>query len=247
MNIKEKLTCKYCTGIYDKPITLNCCGENICKQHIDELISNSSSNKFTCPLCNEANANRFKVNKLLQSFVEIELHEFKIDRVYEAVLDNLKQEIANLDTILNDPENYIYEEISELKRQVDLDRERLKIQIDTLADDLISRLESYAKMFKAEYKTKIDLEHYNGLVASSKKQLAEYEQCLSLFSTKNEERYVKRIESEKIIKQLQPKIKEFKQKLFTNLSFSYEPKENNAKDLFGDLKISVSFFFSFFL
>jgi hypothetical protein len=42
MNIKEELTCKYCNEVYKNPITLNCCGENICKQHVEELTSNNA-------------------------------------------------------------------------------------------------------------------------------------------------------------------------------------------------------------
>ena len=41
---------------------------------------------------------------------------------------------------------------SELNRQVDLDREKLKNEIDDLSDDLIKQLESCEKKFKAEYK-----------------------------------------------------------------------------------------------
>ena len=39
---------------------------------------------------------------------------------------------------------------------------------------LIQQLESYDKRFEAEYKTEIHLQNYNGLVESSRKQLAEY-------------------------------------------------------------------------
>ena len=37
MNAKEHLTCNYCNEIYKQPITL-LCGDNLCKQPIDELI-----------------------------------------------------------------------------------------------------------------------------------------------------------------------------------------------------------------
>jgi hypothetical protein len=74
MNIKEKLTCVYCNEISKNPITLNCCGDSICKHHIEELVANSSSNKFMCPLCNEENAaQHLKVNKLVQSLLEKKL------------------------------------------------------------------------------------------------------------------------------------------------------------------------------
>ena len=89
-------------------------------------------------------------------------------------------------------------------------------------------------------KTNIDLKHYNNLLESSKKQLAEYEQCLSLFSTNNEDRYEKRIQSEKIIRRLRPKIKEFKNKLLSNLSICYESIEYEMDDIFGTLIIEVN-------
>ena len=241
MNINERLTCKCCNKIYNNPVAL-ACGDTVCRHHIDELISNnSSSKKFTCPLCNEENSiQNLKVNKLIQSLLEIELHEFKMNPIYETVLDNLKKEIANLETILKDPENYIYEQISELRRQVDLDRENFKSQIDELADVLIQQLESFEKRFKSEYKANVNLQHYNGLVESSKKQLIEYERCLGWFSTTTEERYGKRVESEKLIDELQPITNELKEKLFSNLSLTYESTKIEKADFFGKLIITVS-------
>ena len=100
----------------------------------------------------------------------------------------METEIENLETILKDPENYIFEEISELKRQVDLDRERLKSQIDEIADDLVHQLESHEKRFKSEYKSNVNLEDYNRLVETSRKQLGEFENFFNLFSNKNQER-----------------------------------------------------------
>ena len=112
MNIKEKLTCKYCNQIYKEPITLTCCGDNLCKRHIAELISNSSSSEFWCPLCNEPNSNKnFKVSKIIQELIEIEAHKFELDPKYERILNSLKTEIGNLEKISNDPENFIYVEI----------------------------------------------------------------------------------------------------------------------------------------
>ena len=242
MNIKEELSCKVCAGIYIDPITLVCCGEIICKQHVEELISKNSSNKFTCPLCNEENANQnFKVTKLVQKLINRQLHEFKLNPNHEEIFKDLKLEIGNLEAILKDPENVIYEEIAELKRQVDLKREQLKSQIDSSADELIQQLESYEARFKKEYKTNTDLDSFIDLLESSKKQLAEYEKCLSLFSTKNEERDEKCKESEKMIEKLQTKVNELKNSLFSNVLIKYEPIEKKKIDLFGKLIIRVCF------
>ena len=174
MNIKEKLTCKHCNELYNQPITLSC-GDTICKHHIEELVSGKASNKFLCPLCDKEILNQdFTVNKIIQDLIQVEFHEFKLNPKYENIFQSLKMEIRNLETILRDPQNCIYEEMSELKRQVDLEKESLKSEIDKLADGLIQQLETYEDRFKSEYKTKVDFDCYNNLVESSKKQLAEY-------------------------------------------------------------------------
>ena len=238
MNIKEELTCQYCNQIFKHPIILNCCGENICKHHVDEMVSN----KFLCPLCKEENKNQiFKANKIIEKLIKRELHAFELDPKYETVLSSLRIEIEKIAAILKDPENYIYEEISELKRQVDLDRERLKIRIDELANDLIQQLESYERKFKSEYKAKVNLEHYNHLVKTSRKQLVEFENFFELFSTKNQEREEKYKDCERLVKVVQPSLIEIKNKLFSDLSLTYQLMEHKIEDLFGKLEIKVSY------
>jgi chromosome segregation ATPase len=242
LNIKKKLECKYCNEIYKQPITLVCCGNVICKQHVQELLSKSSSNKFTCPLCYQENTNQnFNVNTLLQELLEIELHEFKLNPKYVKTLNNLEVDIKNLESILKEPQSYIYEEINELKRKVDLNREELKSQIDKLADGFIEQLKSYETRFKSEYESNVDFDYYNNLVESSKKQLAEYEKCLNLFSVEIEKRDEKYQESEALIGTIQPKIKELKEQLFSNVSIKYQHTEVNIENVFGKLIIQVSF------
>ena len=241
MNIKKELTCKYCNQIYKDPIAL-ACGDSICKHHIEQLVSIDSSSKFMCPVCDEENAIQiFKVNKFMQNMIENELHELKMNSSYEAALNDLKMEITKLETILQEPENYIYEEINELKRQVDLDREQLKIEIDALADGIFKQLEAFEQSLKAKYNSNVDLEYYKDLVESSKKHLLQYETFLNLFSTKVEERDEKRLKSERLANKLIFEIKTFKEKLLSNLLIKYQPKESQSQgDLFGNLEIKVT-------
>ena len=168
------------------------------------------------------------------------MHEFKLNPKYEETLNSLKTKITTLENILNDHQNFIYEEISELKRQVDLDRENIKSDIDKLADDLIQQLESYKARFNTEFKTNVDLDFYNGLVESSKKQFIEYERHLSLFSVENQQREEKYKQSEQLVEVLHPKINELKEKIFSNLSLKYRKTENNIENMFGKLIIQVS-------
>ena len=239
MNIKEQLTCKVCYQIYKDPITLPC-GCNTCKQHVEEAISKSSSNKFMCPLCNEENINqRFNINRIIETMVEKELHKFEIDSEHKLILSSFKKEITKLEALIRDPENVIYEKIGELKLKVDLEREEMKIEIDKLADGLIQQLETFENNFKAGCRTNIDLEHYNGLVKLSRKQLGEYEKCLELFSSKKEERDEKSRQAEKLVNKLRLEIKEAETKLFANRSITYKPSGIASRDLFGKLLIKV--------
>lgn len=237
MNITEELKCKYCNEIYKNPITLNCCGDNICKQHVEELLlRENSSNNFACPLCFDKNVNqKLNVNKFMQKMLTSRLQNFQIDSKYREIFENIKKEFQELET--NTKETAIYEEINDLKMQVDLDREKLKAEIDKQADDLFQQLESYEKRFKAEYKSKI--EYCNGLLDATRKQLDEYEQRLNLFSITNEEKNKTTSECEKIINDLQPNIKELKENFFSNLSIKYKPIENGVKVLIGELIFQV--------
>ena len=241
MNIHEKLTCRYCDAIFNHPITLICCGENICKQHIDELISENSSTEFMCPFCSQENANQnFHCVKLIQNLIDMELHKFKMDPKYKTALHNLNKEIERLEVILKDPENIIYEEIRELKRQVDLDRESLKMEIDILADGLIQQLESYEIQFRAEYKDNVDLVMLNDLLESSRNKLKDFENCLNLFSVENNERFEKTGVIEKTINILQTEFEDIKYELMSNLIINYLPFEKNLDTLLGKLIIEVS-------
>ena len=117
MNVKEILACKYCNEVFKQPITLICCGKNICKQHIQELIKEKSSNTFSCPLCFQENTNQnFHCSELIEKLIGMELHKFKLDPKYEAAMNNFKTEIESLEAIIKDPENIIYGEIGELKK-----------------------------------------------------------------------------------------------------------------------------------
>ena len=243
MNIKENLTCKYCNKVYNEPITLTCCGESMCKQHINELLSIDDSNTFLCPFCDNQNSNQnFIASKIIQNLLDMEAHKFAIDPKYERVLNNFKKEILNFETILNEPENFIYEEFNELKRQVDLDREKSKNEIDRLADGLIEQLEAFEKQFKTEYKTKVDMKHFSSLMEASKQQLAEYEKFLYLLSTKAEERDKQRKQSEIVINNLIPEINELKRNLFSNKLITYKPMEKKIQDLYGKFIIKVKLF-----
>ena len=50
MNIKDEFTCKHCNETFKDPVSLICCGENVCKKHIDEKLLQKESNDIVEPL-----------------------------------------------------------------------------------------------------------------------------------------------------------------------------------------------------
>ena len=239
--MKKELTCEICHQIYTNPITLYCCGKNICMKHLEKIISGNSAKKFTCLLCNEENYHqKFTVNKFMEKLIAQDLHKYKIDSKYEETFNNLEKEIETIGQILKDPEHAIDEEINKLMGQVELERESLKSRIDERANDLIQQLESISNRLKTEYKTNVDLKHYNSLVESSRKHLEEYETCLNLFSAKHQEREEKNIESEVIIKKLQSETTKLKDSIFSNSTMSYTPFKGSIENLYGQIITLVS-------
>ena len=237
MVLKEKLECKHCNQIYKDPVTLICCGENICKQHITDFFA--ISNTFDCPFCHQQNQNQnLNTNKFMQDLLQNDLGHFK---AHEQINQHLKMEIQNFESILKHPENFIVEQINELKRQVANEKEKHLNKIDQLSSDLFRELESFELKFISECRQNIDLEAYKDLLESSKNKSTKFEVCLSLFPDR-EDRVEKANQCQQAIYKLQSKVKEAKNKLFSNLNISYEPNKNGKGDSLGKLVKEVNIF-----
>ena len=94
MNIKEELACNHCKQTLSDPVSLNCCGSNVCKKHIDESVI-GSTNKF-CWLCGKSLPNhQFQVNKPLKSLIEMGL----TINDFEKVLNDLGEKIKMIENM----------------------------------------------------------------------------------------------------------------------------------------------------
>jgi hypothetical protein len=105
-------------------------------------------NKFECELCKEKHCipeKGFAINRRIQNGLDIDLNSLKLNTVYDkckkAVTD-ANNKIQKIEILEKDPENYIFEYFEELKRQVDLRREELKLKLDNCSDDIIKSIES---------------------------------------------------------------------------------------------------------
>ena len=141
MNITKLLTCDYCSKIYKDPVFLNCCGKHICKDDLNKKIETASLNA-KCPLCeHEIQNQNFRINETLNIMInEFELHEFKLDPEYGAILKEFREKIQCFKNSCNYPEISIDKNFSELRRTFDLDNENAKLEIDKNAKNILNKL-----------------------------------------------------------------------------------------------------------
>lgn len=245
MNIRDEFTCKYCNEIFDDPVSLNCCGENVCKAHIDHLFAQETKNGFSCPLCSlEMPRQKFQINKVLNNLLKREIDQVNINPAYEKIYTRFREKISIIENMQTDPENTIYNKLSELKMQIDSDRESTKSEIDKLADEMIQKIDSYHKEFKDECKSDEFL-IYSSLVKSMKAQLSEYETCLKSLKSTEDDRKRETNEIEEALHVLELMVKDFECRLFKNNAITYESLLGSLSYQFGRLHVSMSIF-SFF-
>jgi small-conductance mechanosensitive channel len=82
----------------------------------------------------------FKIARRLQDALSIQLNTLELTPVYDEckkVIMEAQKDVADIESIDKDPENYIYEYFEDIKRQVDLRREVLKERIDTYSDETL--------------------------------------------------------------------------------------------------------------
>jgi len=238
MNLIKELTCNYCKNIYEDPVILDCCQENICKKDFEKILANHEN----CPNINcQANPKTCVVNRILKKLIETyELNKVTINSEHENVLREFREKIDKIEKINNDPENLIYEKFSVLKSKVDLDRENAKVYIDKLADDTLNCLNKYEKQFKQKCKSKI--ENCNDLIIGMRKEQHDYQNFISSLGNKNEDKDKRKEEIKAKIGKLDSEIQKYESELFENTTIEYMEMEKTSelkfKEIFGKLNVS---------
>ena len=153
MNFKENLlNCSICKKLVNTPVVLPC-GHNICNQHQIEAIG--IKHELTCLCCHASHLipeSGFPVNLVVEQLLKMQLDQIDMGEEHKNAsksIQELESVTETLKKLKENPENEIYETISALKNQVDLDREVLKNKIDEEADRLIKELDEYEKECKS--------------------------------------------------------------------------------------------------
>ena len=152
------LTCQLCNQTFSgTPIVLSCCDATICRSHIKnvtdtiEVTNSTNPNTYECELClfsHDMNNKRFATNKVVEKLLKMKLDKLKFGEIFEKAgeeCDQLEFTLFDFENLKKDPENYIFEYVAGLKRVVDLRKEKIKLEIESLSDVMIKKLETFEK------------------------------------------------------------------------------------------------------
>lgn len=150
--LKCQICCKEFT---DVPVVLSCCNATVCNQHLDyqtiEINDGKKRKIFECQLCNcshDMSYKKFARNQIVENLLKHEFNNLKFGPIYDEAKEECERvnfTLKDLHDLIKDPDNHIYEYVSDLKTNVELRREKIKIEIDKISDEMISKLEAYEK------------------------------------------------------------------------------------------------------
>jgi chromosome segregation ATPase len=222
------------------PVTL-LCGYSVCKIHLDDLLENTPKeiNKFECELCKKKHCipeNGSAINKRIQNGLNIKLDTLKVNPVYEECkteINEAKNNIQKIENLEKDPENYSFEYFEELKRQVDLRREELKLKLDNCSDEIIQSIErTKDNCIKLSRESK----RLNTEIENSKKDLTELIDDFDTFEIDNEKFEEIRQSLTVLNGGLTRQLGEYKDSIIGDKKYSFEFEEIDIKGLFGSFK-----------
>ena len=150
------LSCQLCNQfLKGTPITLSCCDATICSEHVQyrtvKVNESKSIQVFECELCqcsHNMKNKRFVVNKSVEKILQLKFEQIYLGEVYENAnkeILNLESSLKKISDMVQDPKNFIFEHVSELRRQVDIRREKIKEKIDNVCVKMIQKLDDFQK------------------------------------------------------------------------------------------------------
>ena len=141
---QDFLLCPICKENFSEtPLILSCCNATVCRTHIE--YENTMSNKrkfFDCTLCgsHELDGYKFASNTKIEKHLNMNIEvRVKLGEEYEKgrrEIENLESTYEKMSALINDPKNFVYEHVSELKRAIDLRREKFVEMCNKMIDKI---------------------------------------------------------------------------------------------------------------
>jgi len=240
--IKNFFDCDLCHQVLVDPVSIPC-GSNLCMDHLDKLLRNVSTEKniFQCEICQEEHfipKSGFNINKRLQRGLEIQFNTLKLTPIFDQCKTAIKkahEKVAEIETLERNSEGYIYEYFEDIKRQVDIRREDLKMKIDKYSDEVIQSIAgtqvNYIKISQQVNQISTNIEQ-------SKKELDEYVKKFDTFDIdeKKFEDIKQRVVG--VTGKFDKIIPQYNNALIGNKEYSFKYGEISIADVFGSFNDS---------
>ena len=235
--LKCFLDCEHCNKLLADPVVMTC-GKFICKIHLEKLLTHESKEKksFICVICQEEHVipkNGFVVNDRLQELLDVELNKLAPSPMFEECMkeiENAKENVVKIGLLEKNAENYIYEYFEDIKRQVDIRREDLKLKIDNYSDEIIKSVEmNQMNLIKLS-------KEVNQITTNIEKSRKDLNELIARFDTLefNDEKFKDIKESVTVVNQEFHKILvEYQDNLIGNKKCTFEFIESQVEDIFG--------------
>lgn len=242
--IREALKCSICRLILSEPVVLPC-GEFICHEHVVNNIENhvfcvecDTNHEYTLENCS------FPRVRALEKILATQIDKFDFGKRYSRAYKSckkLEQALFDFEKLLADPYNHIYEVVNELRNEVEIKRENMKLLlteasekdgVDKQAEALISEINGYENECRTNLKTNEFVENSNELKDGELKRMnLEMAKLLAELNVLEEEevKWISVNDScEKLFNLLQVKEFAYKQDLMLNrkLEVSFDEKPN---------------------
>ena len=145
-------------------------------------------------------------------------------------IENAKENVVKIGLLEKNAENYIYEYFEDIKRQVDIRREDLKLKIDNYSDEIIKSVEmNQMNLIKLS-------KEVNQITTNIEKSRKDLNELIARFDTLefNDEKFKDIKESVVVVNQEFHKIlAEYQDSLIDNKKYTFEFKDMLIEDIFG--------------
>ena len=224
--INDLIKCTKCKEILKMPVLMPC-GNSICSHHIKD--KENKNKRLECLICQKNHnipVNGFPRNLALESLLETNFYKIDLGEEYKSAIDKCSlfdDLLKRFNKIKNDPERGIYKEISDLKNEVDLRREEMKLKIDKESLEMIEKLDEFEKECKLKAVSLKSDSKLNEKFESWQNSLKQWQQSLDTFERNKDIWHRVLNESTSVLKDLHLEFLNFKREIFLNrlIEFKY--------------------------
>jgi hypothetical protein len=242
--LKSTLTCSYCYKIFKDPLELPC-SHHLCKEHLAEK-SGVKQNRIKCGECKQdfdVNNNDFKTNSLIKK--QLDDHVYLSDdelSMKEQIEDSIRQFFKiyeqfalNKTTLDLDVHNHL----QEIRRNIDLHREKLMEKIDDIYMEMIEKTKSFEATYLKSLKDKLEASLKSFETKFLEQSLKETDESFRNPNLLIESIREMQRQQEKVIAELKLKLDEQSQVKDNLIQMNeFKPNLSFSPDSFGQLRLN---------